>query len=67
VRWSESITLGSLAFIETAKNDLGVKPRHRDVIKPEADGSYALREPFEAYAGKFIGKNDALRLANTVL
>ena len=64
-RWSEAIADGSLAFIETVKNDLGVKARHRDVI--DADGSYALREPSEAYAGKFTGKNDALRLENTVL
>jgi len=64
-RWSEAIAVGSLAFIETVKNDLGVKARHRDVI--EADGSYALREPSEAYAGKFTDKNDALRLENTVL
>ena len=64
-RWSEAIAVGSLAFIETVKNDLGVKARHRDVI--EADGSYALRKPSDAYAGKFTGKNDALRLENTVL
>jgi putative transposase len=49
-RWSEAIAVGSLAFVETVKNDLGVKARHRDVI--EADGRYTLREPAEAYAGK---------------
>ena len=64
-RWSEAIAVGSLAFVETVKNDLGVKARHRDVI--EADGSYALREPSEAYAGKFTGKIEALRTQNTVL
>ena len=42
-RWSESIAVGSLGFVETIKNDLGLKAAHRDVI--EADGSYALREP----------------------
>ena len=36
-RWSEAIAVGSLAFVETVKNDLGVKARHRDVI--EADGT----------------------------
>jgi hypothetical protein len=25
-RWSEAIAVGSLAFVETVKNDLGVKP-----------------------------------------
>jgi putative transposase len=36
--WSEAIAVGSLAFVETVKNDLGVKARHRDVI--EADRRY---------------------------
>ena len=57
-RWSEAIAVGSLAFVETVKNDLGVKARHRDVI--EADGRYTLRESPEAYAGKFTGKKDVL-------
>ncbi len=57
-RWSEAIAVGSLAFVETVKNDLGVEARHRDVI--EADGRYTLREPAEAYAGKFTGKKDVL-------
>jgi putative transposase len=64
-RWSEAIAVGSLAFVETVKNDLGVKARHRDVI--EADGTYALREPSEAYAGKITGKIEALRAQNTIL
>ncbi len=53
-RWSEAIAVGSLAFVETVKNDLGVKARHRDVI--EADRRYTA----EAYAGKFTGKKDVL-------
>jgi hypothetical protein len=48
-RWSESIAVGSLGFVGTIENDLGIKARSRDVI--EADGSYALREPTEAYVG----------------
>jgi putative transposase len=64
-RWSEAIAVGSLAFVETVKNDLGVKATHREVI--QADGVYALREPSEAYAGKFTGKIDALRTQNTIL
>ena len=62
-RWSESIAVGSLAFVETVKNELCVKASHRDVIA--ADGSYALREPSEDYGGKFTGKIDALRAQNT--
>ena len=57
-RWSEAIAVRSLAFVETVKNDLGVKARHRDVI--EADRRYTLRESPEAYAGKFTGKKDVL-------
>jgi putative transposase len=64
-RWSESIAVGSLTFVETVKNDLGVKATHREVI--EADGTYTLHEPPEAYVAKFTVKNDALRLENTVL
>ena len=64
-RWSEAIAVGSLAFVERVKNDLGVKAKHREVI--EADGSYALREPPEAYAGKFTGENEALSSENTIL
>ena len=64
-RWSEAIAVGSLAFVETVKNELGVRAKHRDVI--EAEKSYALGEPSEAYAGKFTVKNEALRTQNTIL
>jgi hypothetical protein len=63
-RWSEAIAVGSLAFVESVKNQLGAKAAHRDVI--EANGSYALREPAEAYAGNFTGKNEALSSENTL-
>lgn len=55
--WSESIAVGSLAFIDKVKSELGVKAMHRDVI--EADGSYALRDPAEAYGLKFAAENEA--------
>ena len=64
-RWSEAIAVGSLVFVERVKNDLGVKVMHREVL--ETDETYALREPAEAYAGKFTGKIDALRTQNTIL
>jgi hypothetical protein len=64
-RWSEAIAVGSLAFVEKVKNDLGVKTGHRDVI--EADRSYALREFAEAYGLKFAAANEALRTQNTIL
>ncbi len=63
-RWSEAIAVGSLAFVERVQNDLGVKAMHREVL--QTDKTYALRESAEAYAGNFIGKNEALRSENTV-
>jgi hypothetical protein len=62
-RWSESIAVGSLAFVETIKAELGIKGAQRDVT--ETDGSFALREPAEAYAGNSSGKIEALRPQNT--
>lgn len=64
-RWSEAIAVGSLAFVDSIKNQLGTKGAHREVV--EADGGYALRETTEAYAGRFPGEIDALRLQNTYL
>jgi putative transposase len=63
-RWSEAIAVGSLPFVETVKNDLGVKAMHREVV--QADGTYALREPAEAYARNFTGENEVLSSANTL-
>jgi hypothetical protein len=49
-RWSEAIAVGSLAFVERVKNDLGIKAMHREVL--ETDGTYALHESSEAYTGQ---------------
>ena len=64
-RWSEAIAVGSLAFVETVKNDLGVKAMHRGVV--QADGTYALREPSEAYTRNLTGETEALSSENTLL
>jgi hypothetical protein len=40
-----------LGFVENVKSELGSKAAHRDVI--QAVGSYALREPTEAYGLSF--------------
>ena len=63
-RWSEAIAVGSLRFVETIKNDLGVKASYREVV--QADGIYVLREPAEAYARNLTGKNEALSSENTL-
>jgi putative transposase len=63
-RWSEAIAVGSLAFVEKVKSELGVKAMHRELV--QVDGTYALRERSEAYAGEYAGENDVLALENTV-
>ena len=62
-RWSEALAVGSLAFVERVKNDLGIKAMHREVL--ETDGTYALREPSESYARRFAAVSEALRSENT--
>ena len=64
-RWSEAIAVGSLPFVETVKNDLGIKAMHREVVR--ADETYALHEPSEAYERNFPGENEALSSENTLL
>ena len=63
-RWSEALAVGSLAFVERVKNDLGVKAAHRKVLA--ADRTYALREPSEAYTRNLTGENKALSSENTL-
>jgi putative transposase len=64
-RWSEAVAVGSLAFVEKIKGELGVKALHREV--EQLDGTYALREPGEAYWTNFDTENESLRLENTLL
>ncbi len=63
--WSQAIAIGSLAFVESVKSELGSRAMYRAV--EQKDGAYALREPGEAYNGDFGGKSEPLRLENTVL
>jgi len=55
----EAIAVGSLAFVENVKGELGVKATHREVGQREE--TYALREPSETYGGEFAGENDGLK------
>lgn len=57
-QWSEAIAVGSLKFTETVKNDFGFNVTYREVT--QKDGSYALREPIEAYGLKFASESEAL-------
>ena len=63
-RWSEAIAVGSLAFVERVKSDLGIKAMHREVL--ETDGTYALHEPSESYTRNLTDENEALSSENTI-
>jgi putative transposase len=63
-RWSEAVAVGSEAFVERLKRELGMKAQHRDI--DEADGAYALGEPGSAYTNDFGTESDALRPKNTI-
>ena len=45
-RWSEAVVVGSLAFVEKVKSELGIKALHREL--EQIVGTYALRESGEA-------------------
>jgi hypothetical protein len=61
-RWTESIAVGSEAFIRETKEKLGIKAMGREVIG--ASGSYELREPEIPYEAHFSPENDDLRQEN---
>jgi REP-associated tyrosine transposase len=63
-RWSEAIAVGSLAFLEKLKGELGVKVLHREF--EQFGGAYTLREPSERYAGALASESDTLRVENTL-
>jgi hypothetical protein len=54
-RWSEGVAVGSFAFVEKVKSELGSK-----------DGRMRLRESGEAYRGQIDSKNEALTPENTL-
>jgi hypothetical protein len=59
-----SIAVGSLAFVERIKGELGIKAVHREVER--AGGTYALREQSEVYGGDLGSESEALRPQNTI-
>jgi putative transposase len=62
-KWTESVAVGSEAFVASTKERLGVKVKGREVIGD--DGSYALRESPAAYEGILRHENEGLSLENT--
>jgi putative transposase len=65
VRWSEAVAVGSLAFVEKVKGELGARAIHREF--DPVDGGYVLREPTGFYARRFTGENETLSSENTLL
>jgi putative transposase len=61
-KWTESVAVGSEAFVTAAKETLGAKGEGRAVIR--GDGNYELREPPAAYKGIFGQENGVLRPQN---
>jgi putative transposase len=63
-RWSETIAVGSLSFVEEIKTELGIKALHREA--EQIGEGYVLREQSERYPTKFAGENSALSSENTL-
>ena len=64
-RWSEAIAVGSRAFVENVKRELGIRGRYCEV--DEASGTCVLRELPIAYTCNFATQINNLRPKNTVL
>ena len=62
-RWTESIAVGSKAFVEKTKAELGIKAIGREIVR--ADGVYELRGRDVSYNAIFAGENSGLRPENT--
>jgi hypothetical protein len=62
-KWTESIAVGSKAFIEATIKKLGIKAKGRKIVGSEK--SYELREPGVPYGANFTPENGLLRHQNT--
>lgn len=62
-KWTESVAVGSDAFVTAAKKHLGFRVKGRKVF--EEEGSYQLREEAGTYNGIFVVENEALKLNNS--
>jgi len=61
-RWTESVAVGSEAFVAAAKDMLGFKAKGRQVI--EVNGSYEVRELLAPYKGILGAEKPVLRPEN---
>jgi len=62
-RWTESIAVGSEAFVRNTKEKLGIRAVGREVIG--TNGTYELREVETAYEANFSPENTSLSGENT--
>jgi REP element-mobilizing transposase RayT len=62
-KWTESIAVGSAAFVYQTQTTLGIRGHGREVIR--ADESYELRESTVPYTANLGHENDVLRLQNS--
>lgn len=63
--WSESIAVGSKKFVETIKENLGLRAKGRKIL--ENDGGFQLREEVNAYNANSNTKNGNIEGQNTYL
>jgi hypothetical protein len=61
----KQLQVGSFAFVETVKGELGAKAQHREL--EQVDGKYALRESGGAYGGQIDSKNEAKTRKHTFM
>jgi putative transposase len=62
-KWSQSIAVGSKAFVEKIKDELGMRAVHRRTNK--VDESFELREEQSPYITNFNPKNAQLSKNNS--
>lgn len=62
-KWTESVAVGSKAFIEATKKRLGIRAKGRKIF--ESNKGYELREPAVSYGSNFTCEHGLLRLQNT--
>ena len=60
--WTESLAVGSAAFVTKTREELGIRGRGRKVTF--SDGCFSLQEPTTPYTGDFAPQNGILRHAN---
>lgn len=62
-RWTESVAVGSEAFVLQTKEKLGLKVKGRKII--EKEDSFELREPIVSYGTHLAPENTVLSAQNT--